>query len=207
MRNDFVVYAHYTLDTNELFYIGEGTLKRSKSTNHRNRFWKFKVSKHGFKVRILYSNLTKQQAENIETRLIRNLKKRNSKIVNMCIGPMHKNHWILNISKEMHPMFGKKLPNVSKRIIEWNKQHSGVNSPVYGLKRPDLIERNKKGNFKRYTVRIKCVETQQIFNSIKEANKFFELPYNSTCINKNLSGDRCNCKNFTFIYFPEETGK
>lgn len=207
MRTDFVVYAHYTLDTNELFYIGEGSLKRSNSTSHRNRWWNFKVKKHGFRVRILYSNLTKIQAENIETRLIRNLKKRNSKIVNICVGPMFKNHWILNVPKEQHPMFGKKSPNASKRMSEWNKTHLGINSPVYGLKRPDLIERNKAGEFHRHTKKIMCIETQQIFNSIKEANDFLSLPKNSTCINKNLSGSRTHCKNFTFIYLPEGTGK
>lgn len=204
MKTNFVVYAHYTLDTNELFYIGEGTLKRSKSTSSRNRWWNFKVKKHGFKVKILYSNLTKNQAENIETRLIRNLKKRGSKIVNICVGPMYKNHWILNIPKELHPMYGKKSPNASKRMTEWNKNHSGINSPVYGLKRPDLSERNKNGSFKRHTVKIKCVETQQIFSSIKEANSFYNLPEKSTCINKTLLGYRNHCLNLTFIYLEKE---
>ena len=204
MRNDFVVYAHYTLDTNRLFYIGEGTLKRSKDKSNRNRWWNFKVAKHGFKVKILYNNLTKIQAENIETRLIRNLKKRGSNIVNICIGPMYKNNWILNIPKELHPMYGRKLPYASKRMIEWNKNHSGKNSPVYGLKRPDLILRNKLGNFIRYSTPIICNETGQIFKSIKEATKFLDLPENSTCIHKNLSGYRSHCKNFTWSYLGDK---
>lgn len=29
-ENRFYVYEHYTLDTNELFYIGEGIKKRKK---------------------------------------------------------------------------------------------------------------------------------------------------------------------------------
>ena len=33
--DDFVVYIHYTLDTNEPFYVGEGRLRRSTTNSGR----------------------------------------------------------------------------------------------------------------------------------------------------------------------------
>jgi len=169
MRSDFVVYAHYKQDNNELFYIGEGTVKRAYSKHSRSKYWKNTVKKHnGFITKILYENLTKEMAEYIETNLIKFYKEIGYHIVNFCIGPAFKNHWLLNSPKERHPMFGKKMPEQSKRIIEWNKLHSGVKSPTYGLKRPDLTERNKLGlNCKK----IICIETNEVFDSIKKASE------------------------------------
>lgn len=46
------VYAHYTSDTNELFYIGKGSKNRAWSTK-RNKYWKRIVKKHGLNVQIL----------------------------------------------------------------------------------------------------------------------------------------------------------
>lgn len=189
-ENRFVVYAHYTADTNQLFYIGEGTLERSKRTNHRNRYWNFKVAKHGFTVRILYSGLDKQESQNIETRLIRNLLKRGVKLTNFCIGPLYKRSWLLNAPKELHPMFGKKNPKASERMKQYNKEHSGEKSHVFGKKRKDLTERNKNGIFKRFAKKVKCVETGEIFSSIREAILAFGGKPNSTSITKHLKGIR-----------------
>ena len=204
MRKNFVVYAHYTLDTNKLFYIGEGSIKRSKSSFNRNRWWRYKVNKHGFIVKILYNNLTKKEAEKIESRLIKNLKKRNCDIVNICIGPMLKNHWILSIPKELHPMYGKKRPECSERLKQWNKEHCGSKSPVHGLKRPDLIERNKSGLFIRFKKPIICNETGQTFESVSEAIKI--LGYSSKCsgISKVLTGIRKHYKGFTYSYLKSQ---
>ncbi len=198
MRKDFVVYAHYTKDTkdtNELFYIGEGTNKRSRSKSNRNRYWNFKVRKHGgFIVDILHSGLTKEQAENIETDLIKEYKSKGNQLVNFCIGPMLRNHWLLNAPKEAHPMFGTKSPASSKRITQWNKEHSGKLSPVYGLKRSDLVERNKLEKYKKYK-KIKCIETGEVFNSIKEASKKYNTKHFSRNIKKGWA-----TKGFHFEY-------
>lgn len=171
MRNDFVVYAHLTKDTSELFYIGEGTIKRAYSKWSRNRYWNNKVSKHGgFSVVILHRNLTKDQSEELETVIIKQKKAEGVNLANFCIGPMFKNHWLAGAPKEVHPMFGKKIPKASERIKKWNKEHSGEKSPTFGLKRPDLVARNKTSfNGKK----IKCIETGEIFDSIKKASGKF----------------------------------
>jgi hypothetical protein len=166
--NKFCVYKHFTSDSNELFYIGEGTIKRAFSKFSRNKWWKHKVQKHnGFRVEIVANNLLKIEAEKIELELLN--KHKSDNLVNLCNGTMFNSHWLVGKPKEMHPMFGKKSPESAKRIIEWNKLHSGVNSPTFGLKRPDLIERNKKGIFKRNFKKIICIDTGEIFNSVKDA--------------------------------------
>ena len=198
---NFVVYAHYTEDTNELFYIGEGKDKRPYLTTNRNRWWNFKVKKHGsFIVRILRSNLTKMEAQKLEKELILFFDDVPSiNLVNICKGPMFESHWLLNTNKTNHPMYGKKRPDSSKRITEWNKQHSGKNSPVYGLKRPDLIERNKSGNFIRFTKKVRCIETNIEYDSLKEVNEFYSKPTSSDLV-KHLKGRKKQAFGYTWEY-------
>ena len=81
-------------------------------------------------------------------------------------------------------MYGTKRPDSSKRITEWNKKHSGKKSPVYGLKRNDLIKRNKEGNFIRTTKKIICVELNKCFNSLIDANQYL--------VNNNLIKKKAN---------------
>lgn len=199
--NNFVVYAHYTEDTNELFYIGEGRPKRAYSTANRNKHWKHKINKHGsYVVRILRSNLTKEEAQKIEKELIIFFYDVPSvNLVNICKGSMFESHWLLNVDKTKHPMYGKQRPDSSKRITDWNKSHSGVNSPVYGLKRPDLVERNKKANFKRITKKVRCIETNVVYNSLKEVNELFSKPKSTTLV-KHLKGLRKKAFGYTWEY-------
>lgn len=76
------VYAHYTADTNQLFYIGIGTHRPgdtigrkylraySCAKSQRNIFWLNKYNKHGRTVKILYDDLTEKEAKNKEIELI-----------------------------------------------------------------------------------------------------------------------------------------
>jgi hypothetical protein len=84
------VYRHITLDTNEVFYIGIGVVKRrSWSKNGRNRYWHNVVNKHGFKHEIVQENLTRETAKELEIFLIKNYGRRdlgNGCLVNMTGG-------------------------------------------------------------------------------------------------------------------------
>ena len=57
MMKTWYVYAHYTLDTNELFYIGIGYSRRAWSTK-RNAFWHSIVNKHGYRIEMIAEDFT-----------------------------------------------------------------------------------------------------------------------------------------------------
>lgn len=96
----YYTYAHYTADTNILFYIGVGTILNTKTfkertrysrayhTNGRNKYWKNVVNKHGFKVEILNLFETKEESLLEERNLISKYGKRINQgmLVNMSDG-------------------------------------------------------------------------------------------------------------------------
>ena len=84
----YYVYAHYTKDTNTIFYIGVGTIlnlntdkKKSKysrayHTANRNKFWNHVYKKHGLIVKILSEFYTKKESLSEEKKLIEELGRR-----------------------------------------------------------------------------------------------------------------------------------
>lgn len=67
------VYTHIRLDTNEIFYVGIGTqdnYKRASRVHNRTNYWNNIVKKCGWKVDIIFDNLTWENACKIEVELI-----------------------------------------------------------------------------------------------------------------------------------------
>lgn len=70
----YVVYQHRRKDTNEVFYIGQGTVKRAyqNQINRRNNNWTKVVEEAGgFEVDILAQNLTKEESLVVESEYIK----------------------------------------------------------------------------------------------------------------------------------------
>lgn len=66
-----VVYRHRTLDTHEVFYVGIGSLQRVyEKGKRRSNFWNRVVDKHSYYVEILKTNLTWEDACDLEKLLI-----------------------------------------------------------------------------------------------------------------------------------------
>ena len=68
------VYKHTRLDNNEIFYIGIGSDKyysRASSHKGRNSLWNKIVNKAGYKIDIIYDNLTNEEACEKEKELIK----------------------------------------------------------------------------------------------------------------------------------------
>lgn len=90
----FMVYGHYRKDDGTLFYIGKGKRakgdrnKRSRIRNGRSELWKRIVAKHGFFVKILFDNLTEEEAFKIEIELIKKYGKMSEggQLANICDG-------------------------------------------------------------------------------------------------------------------------
>jgi hypothetical protein len=72
-ENNAYVYGHYKATTGELFYIGKGTGNRAWSTKDRNNRWMCTVDKHGIEVKILYKNLSEEDAFQKEMELIKEI--------------------------------------------------------------------------------------------------------------------------------------
>jgi hypothetical protein len=71
MKNKYCVYAHYRKDNGEIFYIGQGTLIRAKCTIRKLKTWNKVVEDAcGFIHEILKDNLTKDEALELEEKLI-----------------------------------------------------------------------------------------------------------------------------------------
>ena len=66
----FYIYAHYIPGETIPFYIGKGCGYRITRKNNRSIWWKRIVNKHGFEAKILYENLTQEEASVKEKELI-----------------------------------------------------------------------------------------------------------------------------------------
>ena len=60
--NNFYVYRHIRLDTNNPFYVGKGSNNRAFSKWDRNNYWKNITEKYGYNVEIIIENLTEKEA-------------------------------------------------------------------------------------------------------------------------------------------------
>ena len=59
------------MDTNEVFYVGIGSIKRAKEKGKgRSLFWNYVVNKHDYKVEIIQENLSWEIACELEEFLI-----------------------------------------------------------------------------------------------------------------------------------------
>ena len=68
------VYTHTRLDTNEVFYVGIGTqdnYKRASRSHNRTNYWNNIVKKCGWKVDIVFDNLSWEDACKKEIELIK----------------------------------------------------------------------------------------------------------------------------------------
>lgn len=56
------VYFHINPLKNEVFYVGIGSIKRSKSKKNRNIHWNNTVNKYGYIIDVIHNNLTWSEA-------------------------------------------------------------------------------------------------------------------------------------------------
>jgi hypothetical protein len=114
---EFLVYAHYTVDTNELFYIGKGDATRMSSTQYRNRFWHAKVKKYGgFKALILAKFAKEEEALACEVAAIGFFGRRD-----LSVGPL------VNLTDGGEGISG--LPRTKEHNLKIGKANKGQKRP------------------------------------------------------------------------------
>lgn len=73
MNNDYYVYLHKRKDNGEVFYIGQGRLKRATTSHKRTDSWKkVCVIANGFTVEYIHTELSRQQSIDLENEYLKN---------------------------------------------------------------------------------------------------------------------------------------
>lgn len=176
-ENNKCVYIHIRLDTGRVFYVGMGTEKRAFEKTKRNIHWKRIVNKTDYEVKIIFENLTWEQACKLEIDTIH--KYRSNDLANMTDGGDGSKGCIPSIETRI------KIGNFHR-----NKTVSIESKEKMRIAKKDKYLLSNNPNSKK----VINIETNEIFNSLKEAAK---------SINKNYGSFKWsirNAKNFNFKY-------
>lgn len=164
VKGQCLVYKHIRLDTDTIFYIGIGkNVKRPYSKNYRNNYWHNVVNKAGYKVEILFEDLTWDEAVMKECELIKKYGRLDNKtgiLVNMTDGGdgvngyKHTEEWksansIRNKNKVISEEQKAIIKNYMKNRVITNEFKTNVSKGVtryYDEKgrKPKVIKHNKK---------------------------------------------------------------
>lgn len=167
------VYGHYTTDTNELFYIGKGRIKRAYSKQNRSLYWKRVANKHGIRVEIFMDNLDEATAFIQEILAIKEFSPR----CNFTMGG------------EGPSGFKQDPEQVLKRVPRGERHHRWGKTVSDEIKRK-ISETKKKAALKTKCKSVFCTSTKKIWPTIKECAK--ELGIKRTTLNAYLRGQSPN---------------
>lgn len=170
--NEFYVYAHKRLDTQAVFYVGKGKGNRHLKRYGRSNYWNNIVNKAGYKSVIVGSELSEQQAFDMEKELIEFLREEGVTLCNMTDGgegssgllhteeqkrkigdaqrgvpkpeSQKKKLSELLLSGE-HPIFSEKAKAKNRGENHWAYGLTGEANPSYGRKdTPEMIEAKRQ---------------------------------------------------------------
>ena len=189
MRENIIIYRHIRLDTNEVFYIGIGTVSRSRSKFRRNRYWKNITNKTEYEVQILKTDLSWKEACELEIILIAYYGRKNNNTGILC-----------NMTDGGEGSYGRKQTDETKLKI--SLANSGRKSITKGriksIEHRLKISNSKKGK-KNLLNSKKVIDTSTgiIYNSIREVSGTFNINYSTLAAF--LNGNRKNKTSFKMI--------
>jgi len=122
MSKEYYVYTHTSLEDDVVFYLGKGRANRAYSFKGRSKPWKVK-SKSGYTVQILADNLTYEESEDFEARLL---------------DDPHDDWKLVNIYKSRVPikllgMLGVKYDETSPTFLRWETAPFAGKRKVNGI--------------------------------------------------------------------------
>ena len=174
------VYTHTRIDTNEVFYVGIGTqdnYRRASRTNGRTTYWKNIIKKCGWKVDVVFDNLSWEDACLQEKVLILFYGR-----VDLQTGTL------VNLTEGGEGNFGRKASNETKLKMSLSKK--GVpHSKEHKIKTSEAM---KGVNCKKIVNTI----TGVIHNSVSEAAYFIGI--DRTTLIKKLKGKSKNNTNLKY---------
>lgn len=202
-----VVYRHRRLDTNEVFYIGIGSIKRSKDKWSRSEMWYRTVKKaKGYSIEILAENLSLEDACELEIFLIQLYGRKNLKkgpLTNLSDGGETNTNLIMSDEHKRKISEANKGKQISK------EQKEIISKALTGIKHTEeRIEANRqrsiewhKSNTNGMAKKVICTETGVVWNSAAECAR--QNGINQFTLRERLNGNK---KNNT-IYKYLENGK
>jgi len=213
---NIVLYQHRKLDTNEIFYIGIGNIKRPYNKRMRSKFWNRIVNKHGYVIEIIHTNLSWKEACELEKEYISlygRLDLKNGILCNMTNGGEGANGVI--VSKETKDKLSK-IRKGRKQSKEWIKNRANsLRGNKLTIEHKDKLRKIKLGttlteehkqnistalrNSKNPPGAKKVInmKTKKIYKSAIAASLDSEFSYSA--FRAKLSGQNKNNTNFKYL--------
>lgn len=185
----FCVYQHIRPDTNTVFYVGIGNIKRPFHLKSRNKLWNRIVKKNNgsFKVEILFENLTSAEAKRIEIDLIKKYGRKDlgtGLLVNLTDG----GEGLLNLSENARQQrclnIRKSLANMSVEKKESKRLKNQENAK---------IRKYSKGKIIAY--KYPSMEFVGEYFNANEAKRDLNVNNISYCLNKRFKSIKGYCFN------------
>jgi hypothetical protein len=207
------LYRHRRLDNNEIFYVGIGTgnnLKRANNKSTRNNLWKKIVNKTKYNIEIIATNLSFEDAKELEIFLIQLYGRKDLKtgnLSNMTDG----GKGALNMSLDRK----KKLSNFSKNRIWSNESKKKLSNSKKGVPLSDFhkeqCRKGKLGTKVSKKTRLlmsknsyRCrkvidISTNIIYNTLKEVSTLFNIK--PSTLSHYLNNTRTNKTTFKYMQY------
>lgn len=201
--NNYYIYFHYTLDNNELFYIGKG--KDNRAYNHlgRNDYWKRVVDKHGIVIKIVKSSLSESLAFKYEIYFISKLKPK----CNLTPGGYGGNTTAKYSPKQKEEFYSKcsiskkkwweTVPKIEREKI-LKKSHEAISNMWKNMNTIKKSEEQRRRNSLRRKKAILCLNNNKAYIDANEASK--DLNIRAASIRRVACGERPHTQNYKFIY-------
>jgi hypothetical protein len=202
--SNYYVYAHYTKTTKELFYIGKGKNNRAYSEQGRSNYWKRVVKKHGLEVIILIDELESKEADNLEIIAI----SLHSPRCNFTKGGTGGNttekyneirmaEYKKKCSKSKKDWWNSKDENFKK---EHTKPANRAVSKMWKNMDPEQkSNEQKRRNSLKKRKKVKCLNTNKIYNTVEEAAKDLKISYKQGIYNQ-INGYKKHIQGYKFTY-------
>lgn len=182
-EENYCVYRHRRLDSNEIFYVGVGkNEKRAYDKSRRNTYWKNIVNKTDYSIEIVQKNLSKDNAKELEIFLIHLYGRKDLNTGNLC-NMTDGGDGLRNFKYTEE--FRKKLSNSSKG------------------KKMSKEAKKKMSNYWKNCIYVNSckivldTENGVFYNSLKEASEFY--PFTYRCLIAMLSGQNRNKTNLIYV--------
>ena len=189
--NSKVVYLHRKATDLSIFYVGMGSVKRSKTIHGRNNHWYNLVNKHNFFVDIIAEGLSVSEALELEEFVISTIGLNN--LSNCSTGGDYPRFNEEHLRRMSELRKGRNFR--SKEAIEKSVKTFKSNKEWISELSKRTKNRNKNNN-PSIKYKVMCVNDNNTFNSIRSASRYYGI--DNSYLSKHIRGYYDNVKGLVF---------